>query len=97
MLLAVTYRPKATTEEGEKRSLGLFTSWTPPDGFEFKAHYALAGGGGISIVEVSSAAAAIEALAPWGPYLEFHTEPCAEIAEAVPFVQKAYAWRDSVR
>ena len=98
MLLAVTYSAKGNaTEESEERSLNLFTNWTPPQGFEFKAHYALASGGGIAIIEASSALAAIEALAPWGPHLEFDLEPCADINEAVGATQKAFAWRSSVK
>ena len=97
MLLAIPYHPKVTTEEAEKRSLAIFTNWTPPEGFEFKAHYALASGGGIAIVEASSSAAVVEALAPWGPYLEFHPEPCADIAEGVAATQRAFAWRDSLK
>ena len=37
VLFVVTYRNKeAMTEAEEKRSLDLFTKWTPPAGFEFK-------------------------------------------------------------
>ena len=98
MLLAVTYKPKGNaTEESEKRSLNLFTNWTPPQGFEFKAHYVTGSGKGIAIVEASSALAVIEAMAPWGPHLDFDCEPCADISESVPVTQKAHAWRDSVK
>ena len=98
MLLAVTYKPKDNvTEESEKRSLNLFTNWTPPEGFEFKAHYVTGSGKGIAIVEASSALAVIEAMAPFGPFLDFDSEPCADIAEAVPVTMKTYAWRDSVK
>ena len=56
MLLTVTYSPKANiTEEDEKRSFKMFTSWTPPQGFEFKAHYVTGSGKGVAIVEASSA------------------------------------------
>jgi hypothetical protein len=98
MLLAVTYRPKASiSEQDEKRSFGLFTSWTPPQGFEFKAHYVTGSGKGIAIVEASSAAVVLEAMAPWGPYLDFDSEPCVDVAESVPITQKVYAWRDSIK
>ena len=98
MLLAVTYKPKDNvTEESEKRSLNLFVNWTPPQGFEFKAHYVTGSGKGIAIVEASSALAVLEAMAPWGPHLNFDSEPCVAIAESVPVTQKAFAWRDSVK
>lgn len=98
MLLAVTYKPKENvTEESEKRSLNLFTNWTPPQGFEFKAHYVTGSGKGIAIVEAASALVVLEAMAPFGPYLDFDSEPCADISETVPVTLKTYAWRDSVK
>ena len=98
MLLAVTYKPKDNvTEESEERSLQLFTNWTPPAGFEFKAHYVTGSGKGIAIVEADSALAVLEAMAPFGPHLDFDSEPCADISDSVPISQKAYAWRASVK
>ena len=98
MLLAVTYKPKETvTEEEEKRNLTLFQSWTPPAGFVFKNHWVTGSGKGIAIVEADSALSVIEAMAPWGPYLDFDSEPCVDISEAVPASLKAFAWRDSVK
>ena len=85
------------TEESEKRGLNLFTNWTPPQGFEFKAHYVTGSGKGIAIVEATSALAVIEAMAPFGPFLDFDSEPCADVSEAVPVTLKTYAWRDSVK
>ena len=99
MLFAVSYKPRAgLTEEREKRTTQLFTSWTPPAGYEFKAHYTRSdGSGGLAIVEVDSAATLLEGHSPWGPFLEFSTVPIVDVAESVPIAQKAYAWRDSVR
>ena len=40
MLFAGTYTLRPTTSEASsKRSLQLFTNWTPPTGFAFKSHY----------------------------------------------------------
>ena len=48
VLFAAIYTPHSVTEDAQKRSLQLFTNWTPP--FEFKAHYARAdANGGIAI------------------------------------------------
>jgi hypothetical protein len=97
MLLAVTYKAKENaTEESEKRSFNLFTNWTPPQGFVFKAHYVTGSGKGIAIVEADSAIAVLEAMAPWGPHLDFDSEPCVDISESVPVTLKAFAWRDSI-
>jgi hypothetical protein len=98
MLFVVQYTARDVTEEKDKRSLNLFTNWKPPAGYEFKAHYSLAdGSGGVAIVEVSSAAALLEAHAPWGPFFEFRSVPVVEVDKAVPIFQRVNAWRDSVK
>lgn len=98
MLFVVVYTARNVSEESEKRSLNLFTNWKPPAGYEFKAHYSFAdGSGGVSIAEASSAAAILEAHAPWGPFFEFRTFPVVEVEKAVPIFQKIHAWRNSVK
>lgn len=96
MLFAAIYTNKPTqTEESDKRSLQLFTSWTPP--FEFKAHYARGdGNGGIAIFEAADALTVVEGIAPWGPFFDFEVTPVVDIADAVPVFMKVNAWRDSV-
>ena len=95
MLFGVIYSPRAWTEETQKRSLQLFTQWSPP--YEFKAHYARGDGrGGIAIVETDSTEALVEGIAPWGPFFDFEVTPVIEIEAAVPAIQRSYAWRDSV-
>ena len=40
MLFAVTWTTRGnTSEERDRRTLKLFTNWTPPAGFEFKGFY----------------------------------------------------------
>ena len=98
MLFMATYKPRGEmTEATQKRSLQLFTNWKPPAGFEFKAHYAAADGSGYALVEVDSPAAAVEGISPWEPFFEFSLTPVLEMAQAVPILQRVYAWRDSVR
>ena len=98
MLFVVMYRSKeGITEEEHKRGLNLFTQWTPPEGFEFKSHYVTGSGKNVAIVEVSSAAALVEAMAPWDPFLEFDSEPCVPAEEGVPIVLKTFDWRDSIK
>jgi Protein of unknown function (DUF3303) len=98
MLFAVMYTVRDATEESQKRSLNLFTKWAPPAGYVFKAHYALCDGtGGLVIAETNSAAALLEAHAPWAPFFDFETIPLLEIESAVPIFQKVNAWRDSIR
>ena len=96
MLLAVTYTARNPTEETQKRSLRLFTNWTPPSALNFRAHYAFTEGG-IAIVETDTATALIEAISLFAPFFEFKTIPVMDIMEAVPVLQRVNNWRDSVR
>ena len=99
MLFAVSYKQRpGTTEDRDKRTIELFSKWQPPAGYEFKAFYDYADGeGGIAIVDVSSPETMLEAHAPWAAFFEFQARPIVDAQQAVPTVQKAYAWRDSIR
>ena len=94
MLFGLVYTPRDPSEASTKRSLQLFTNWQPP--VEFKGHWALGGGGGIAVIETDSAAAVVEAIAPFTPFFDFKVEPAVSIEEAVPVFMKTNAWRDSV-
>ena len=99
MLFAVTWVNRdGSTEEREKRSLKLFTNWKPPAGFDFKAFYDYVdGNGGIAIVEATSAEVMFEVFAAWGVFFEFTVRPIVSTEESTPILEKAFAWRDSVR
>jgi hypothetical protein len=99
MTFGVTWTANASwNESSDKRTIHLFTNWAPPAGFEFKAFYDYAdGNGGLAIVEVASAEALFEALAPWGAFFTFEARPIVPTDKAVPLIQKAIAWRDSIR
>jgi hypothetical protein len=96
MLFGVLYSWRGhVTEETQKRSLQLFTNWSPP--FEFKANYSRGDGkGGIAIVESDSVEAIVEGVNPWVPFFEFELTPVMDIEAAVPALQRANDWRDSV-
>ena len=96
MLFGVLYSPRGnTTEETQKRGLQLFAQWSPP--FEFKANYSRGDGkGGIAIIESDSVEAIIEGISPWVPFFDFEVTPIMDIQAAVPALQRAYGWRDSV-
>jgi hypothetical protein len=98
MLFLVSYRPRAGRVEGEeKRVLNLFVNWKPPQGSTIKAHYARADGGGLVIFDSNSAISSVEALAPWVAFLDYEIVPIVEMAEALPLLQRAVAWRESVK
>ena len=95
MLFAALYTPLNPTEESQKRSLSLFTSWQPP--FEFKFHWTRADGkGGIAIFEADDPAVIVEGIAPFTPFFNFEITPVTTIEDAVPVFMRTNAWRDSV-
>ena len=97
MLFAVKYTARDVTENSQKRSLGLFTNWQPPAGYQFKAHYARAdANGGIAIFEADDPNVILEGIAPFTPFFDFEVVPVSEIESAVPVFAKVNEWRDSV-
>jgi hypothetical protein len=99
MLFAVSWvNRNGATEERDKRTLRLFTNWKPPAGFDFKGFYDYVdGNGGVAIVEAASAEVMLEALAPWATFFEFNVRPIVPMEKSTPILEKAVAWRDSVR
>lgn len=97
MLIGGTYTTRFDSEESSRRNLRLFANWTPPSGFEFKAHWARADGtGGMFVAEAASAEVLLEATAPWTTRMDFDIAPIVDIAAAVPLFMKVQAWMDSV-
>jgi Protein of unknown function (DUF3303) len=99
MLFAVSWLNRSgATEERDKRTLKLFGNWKPPAGFEFRGFYDYVdGNGGVAIVEATSAEVMFEVFAPWATFLEFSVRPIMPIEKSTPILEKAIAWRDSVR
>jgi Domain of unknown function (DUF3303) len=97
MLFHVTWEFIDTSEDGVRRSLGVFAKWQPPDGVEFKGFYGFAdGSGGVALIEAESAAALSRTTEPWVPWLRFSTTPILPIEEASAIAGEAVAFRDSV-
>jgi hypothetical protein len=99
MLFALSWVPTSgLTEERDKRTLKLFSSWRPPAGVEFKGFYDYAdSNGGIAIVEAASAEVMLEAVAPWASFFAFTARPVVPTEKAAAIYEKAIAWRDSIR
>jgi Domain of unknown function (DUF3303) len=99
MLFAVSWTNRGNaTEERDKRSLKLFSAWKPPAGLEFKGFYDYAdGGGGVALIETSSAELMLEGFAPWATFFDFTVRPVVPIEKSSAIYEKATAWRDSVR
>ena len=97
MLFHVSWEFIDNTEEGQRRSLAIFSKWQPPAGAEFKGFYGFAdGSGGVAIVEADSAATVARTTAPWTPWLRFTITPILAIEEASAIALDAIEFRDSI-
>ena len=98
MLFHVTWEFIDPTEEGQKRSLAVFSQWQPPAGADFsKGFYGFTDGtGGVAIIEVDSAATLARTIDPWTPWLRFEVTPILPIEESTQIANEAVAFRDSV-
>jgi hypothetical protein len=94
MLFHVTWEFIDPSEAGQKRSLQLFSKWQPGPG-QFQAFYGFAdGGGGVALIEASSAADLARTMAPWTPFLKFTARVVLPIQESSTIGGEASAWRD---
>ena len=97
MLFHVSWEFIDTTEEGQKRSLSVFSQWQPPEGAQFQGFYGFTDGtGGCAIIEVDSAATLARTIDPWTPWLRFTVTPIVPIEEATQIAHEAMAFRESV-
>jgi hypothetical protein len=95
MLLAGIYRFRSGVDPAI--ALKRFLAWTPPAGYTINSHWSRADGmGGILIVESDSTATLLEASAPYSDVLDIEFIPLIDITEAVPILQSALSWRESV-
>lgn len=96
MLFMVSWDFIDTSEEGEKRSLEVFSRWTPPEGTDFQAFYGFADhSGGVAIVEADTVAALSQAMAPFLPWLRFTAKPILPIQESAAIAGSGIAFRDA--
>jgi Protein of unknown function (DUF3303) len=87
----------AEAEEATKRSLAVFSKWSPPSGVTFHQFVSrLDTGGGYAVVETDDPKLVAEGPAKFGPWFDFEVVPVVDITEAVPIAHEAIAFRDSV-
>jgi Protein of unknown function (DUF3303) len=97
VLFHVTWEFIDATEEGQRRSLKVFSGWQPPEGAEFIGFYGFAdGGGGVAIIEADSAATLARTTAPWTPWLRFTSTPIVPVEESAAIAGEGVQYRDSV-
>ena len=97
MLFQLTWKFVDTTEEGQKRSLQLFSKWQPGPA-QFQGFYGYADGtGGMAVVEANSAAELAKTVAPWTPWLTFDAKVLLPIQESAEIGNEAIAFWNSNR
>jgi hypothetical protein len=93
MLFHVTWDFADNSEEGQRRTLELFSKWQPGPG-QFQGFYGFAdGAGGVALIEADSAATLARTLAPWTPWLEFQARVVLPVQETAQISGEAAAWR----
>lgn len=98
MLFEISYKVRTGgNESSDKRIMQIFSKWKPPAGMVVKAHYARTMASGFIIAEADSVAPIIEANAVYAIWLDYEVTPIIDIADAVPALERAYAWRESIR
>jgi len=99
MFFVVQYENLAHGDEArDRRTSAMLAAWRPPADFEMKGWYDYAdGSGGVALVETSSAAALMEAVAPWATFFNFSIKPAVTVDVSTPIINKAIAWRDSLK
>jgi hypothetical protein len=87
----------AEVEAAVKRTLAVFSKWSPPSDVTFHQFLArLDGEGGCAIVETDNPASVAEGPAKFGPYFEFDVIPVMDITEGTQIVSEAAEFRDSI-
>jgi hypothetical protein len=102
MKYVVSFTPRsggspADTETAAKRSMDVFSKWTPPDGLTF--HHFLARldtGGGYAVVETDNPLLVADGPAKFGPWFDFEVVPVVDVAEGMTVAQEAIDFRDSI-
>ncbi len=95
MLFLVSWEFIDSSEEGQKRTLSLFSKWQPGPG-QFQGFYGYADGtGGAAVIEAADAVALARTIAPWTPFLAFDAKVILPIQEASAINAEAAAWRDA--
>jgi Protein of unknown function (DUF3303) len=98
MKYAVTWEPRPNlTEESAKRSLAVFSKWSPSHPEHFQAFLGrLDGNGGFAVIDTEDPTEILRDTSPFTAWFEFHVYPCLEIADQAAINGEALAFLDSV-
>ncbi|HYU39057.1 MAG TPA: DUF3303 family protein [Acidimicrobiia bacterium] len=88
----------ADNEEAVKRTLAVYSKWSPPGDATFHQFLTrLDGAGGCAVVETDNPASVAEGPSKFGPYFDFEITPMLDITEGVPLLNEGIEFRDSIR
>lgn len=88
----------AANEASAKRSLAVFSNWTPSSDITFVEFLARADGqGGFAVVTTDDVAVAAREMQKFTPFFEFHLHPVLEVADSAAAGAEAITFRDSVK
>jgi hypothetical protein len=87
----------ADIEVAERRSMDVFSKWTPPDGVTFHQFLArLDARGGYAVVESDNPMLVAEGPAKFAPWFDFEVTPVLDMTEAMAIAQEAIDFRGSI-
>jgi hypothetical protein len=97
MKYVVSWEALPLTEETAKRSLTVFSKWSPSHPEHFLAFLGrVDGNGGFAVIETDDATEIAKDTAPFLPWFEFHVYPCLEIADTAAINTEALAFTGSI-
>jgi hypothetical protein len=83
--------------ESAKRTLALFSKWSPPAGMDIKSFYTRADGkGGTVVVETDDVKVLLDGPAKFGTVNDFEIVPVIDVTEGVSILSDALAWQESI-
>jgi hypothetical protein len=102
MKYVISFTPRqggspAEIEAAEKRSMDVFSKWTPPEGVTFHEFLVrLDTAGGYAVVESDNPLLVAEGPAKFAPWFNFEVTPVVDMTDGLPVAQEAIDFRDSI-
>lgn len=84
------------TPRDPRRATARFIKWTPPAGYDIKAHYFSPEGRGFALVNADSPMVLVAGTAAFSDVMDFEITPVAPIEDVIPATLESLAWIDSV-
>jgi Domain of unknown function (DUF3303) len=96
-VVAWTNRDSGSTEAGAKRSLSIFSKWSPSAGATFHQFVGRVDGeGGFAVVETDNPTDILRDVSLFAPWLKYEVYPVVDIAEVATLGTEAIKIRESI-